>query len=236
MDERKAATLQVIEHKGDSWDVLISTGEVDRDQDTIDPLGWQIDSYMKNPVVMWGHDYMGVTPAGGVPIGKTTALSITSDGPVAKFEFRQPANSGDFVNIVRSAWDQGILNAASVGFRPIKWADRADGGRDFQQQELLEWSIVAIPANGAALRRSYETSLKAAGMGALLDDPRLFKGATIKDETPAPVEVAPPVTPETPVQPEVIPPTEEEDEAEDERMEQLLSEFVSNIRELLNNG
>lgn len=215
MSERKAATLKVIKADKDSWNVLISTGDVDRDSDTINPLGWQVDSYMKNPVVMWGHDYMGITPAGGVPIGKTTSLSITPEGPVATFEFRQPAHAGDFVNIVRSAWEQGILQAASVGFRPLKWSDRENGGRDFHEQELLEWSIVAIPANGAALRRSYETALKAAGMGALLKDDQ----------------------PQDEAQPEAAPPAvsvDDNEAADDDRLALLLAEFLATIRELIN--
>ena len=54
----------------------------------------------------------------------------------------------------------GFLAATSVGFRPLKWeytSDLARGaddwfpGIDFEQQELVEFSIVTVPANPEAL-------------------------------------------------------------------------------------
>lgn len=229
----KSATLKVVAKGENSWDVLISTGDVDRDRDTIAPMGWKVDSYLKNPIVLWAHDYAGFTPTGGVPVGKTTGLTLTAEGPVATFEFRQPANDADFVNVVRSAWEQGILNAASVGFNPLKWSEREDGGRDYQEQELLEWSIVPVPANAGALRRSYEVALKAAGMGALLEP-------AIKDAEPDPPATEPPVTADPPtVEPPPAEPEPEplaDDTTEDTteaQLAQVLSQFISNIREIL---
>lgn len=169
MNIHKTATLKVLDGKQDGpWDVLISTDNEDRMHDTIDQNGWVVDAYMKNPVVMWAHDYYGFTPSGGVPVGLTSGLRLDAQGLIATFDFRKPASEQDFVNIVRSAWTQGVLRAASVGFNPIEMQDNQLGGKDFKKQELLEWSICAIPANGEALRRSYELALKAAGMEALL--------------------------------------------------------------------
>jgi hypothetical protein len=54
----------------------------------------------------------------------------------------------------------GYLSATSVGFRPIKWDFSSDPERDgggwmpgidFDQQELVELSIVAVPSNPEAL-------------------------------------------------------------------------------------
>lgn len=189
MTIHKSATLEVLDGKqGGPWDVLISTNRLDRDRDTINPAGWRIDDYMKNPIVMWAHDYMGMTPAGGVPVGITQRLVIDQQGPIATFNFRQPANDYDFVNVVRSAWEQEILRAASVGFSPIEAEENERGGRDFRSQDLLEWSIVAIPSNADALRRSYELALKAAGMDMLLDVPEAMAKRTF-DMKPAGVSV-----------------------------------------------
>lgn len=165
----KSATIQVLDSKNDSWDVLISTDDEDRAHDTVEQSGWEVNAYMRNPVVMWSHDYHGFTPAGGVPVGITHALRLDALGLIANFSFRKAANEGDFVNIVRSAWEQEVLRAASVGFNPIEMQDNQMGGKHFRRQELLEWSICAIPMNSASLRRSYEQALKAAGMEALLN-------------------------------------------------------------------
>lgn len=166
----KSATIEVLDGKANGpWDILISTDRLDRDRDTINQLGWRVGDYMKNPVVMWSHDYHGYTPAGGVPIGKTHTLRVDTLGLIANFDFRQPANEHDFVSVIRSAWEQEVLRAASVGFQPVEWGDNESGGKGFKTQDLLEWSLTAIPANADALRRSYQLALKAAGMDALLD-------------------------------------------------------------------
>ena len=36
---------------------VISTGAVDRDGDTIDPKGWDLTAYRRNPTVLWQHDH-----------------------------------------------------------------------------------------------------------------------------------------------------------------------------------
>src|SRR5438477_9563106 len=71
----------------------------------------------------------------------------------------------------------GYLNAASVGFLPLKYSrvdpnsDRPDadrgqrGGIDFEQQELLEHSIVPVPSNPAALVEA-RSALKSADWSA----------------------------------------------------------------------
>jgi hypothetical protein len=45
-----------------------------------------------------------------------------------------------------------MVNATSVGFRPLKYEPNEHGGTHFAEQELLEFSIVPIPANAAAVR------------------------------------------------------------------------------------
>lgn len=129
----------------------ITTGAVDRDGDTIDVSGWDIAQYVKNPVVLWAHD------SRSLPIGKALEVITGPDKLSALDEFttRDLNPLGDMVfNLV----DQGFLNAVSVGFRPTKWAfneDRGSGGwmpaYDFMEQELLEHSVVPVPANPEAL-------------------------------------------------------------------------------------
>lgn len=124
---------------------VISTASVDRDNDTIAVAGWKLDSYKRNPVVLWAHDYSQL------PIGKATGVGIENGKLVATAEFADH----DFADTVLRLIDGGFLNATSVGFRPIKSAlNRERGGQDFIEQELLEFSIVPVPANSEALRRA----------------------------------------------------------------------------------
>ena len=60
---------------------LISTDAVDRDNDTLDPKGWQLDSYKANPIVAFAHDYKSL------PIAKCTSIAPTMRGLEATAEF-----------------------------------------------------------------------------------------------------------------------------------------------------
>ena len=37
-------------------DFILSNGAVDRDFDTVNPDGWELENFRKNPVVLWMHD------------------------------------------------------------------------------------------------------------------------------------------------------------------------------------
>lgn len=93
------------------------------------------DRYMRNPVVLWQHDRMGG------PVAKTTAIKRRADGRIeAEFEFLDDDERADKV---RNAWEKGFLNAASITWQPGP------------PPELLEWSIVAVPADPDAVRSAH---------------------------------------------------------------------------------
>jgi phage head maturation protease len=133
----------------------ISTGAVDRDNDTISVKGWKLDNYTRSPVVFYNHEtYM-------FPIGKTVQIGIEKNALVATVEFvpaSVPGGAGENAETVFQLVDGGFLCAASVGFMPLEYAtakDRMDDddwwpALDFTSQELMEWSIVTIPANPEA--------------------------------------------------------------------------------------
>lgn len=125
---------------------LISTDAVDRDGDVIDPKGWDLTAYKGSPVVLWSHDY--TQP----PIAKTVHIETTKTGLSATAEF--PVKGVyPFADTVYELLKGGFLSASSVGFKPIaseKAVDR-EKGFNFSKQELLEWSVVPVPANPEAL-------------------------------------------------------------------------------------
>lgn len=123
----------------------VSTGTVDRDGDVINPKGWQLDNYRKNPVVLFGHDYKSL------PVAKATAITQTASGLVATAEFPAKGTYA-FADTVYDMLKAGFLSATSVGFRPIKSQPHSETkGTQFDEQELLEFSIVPVPANSEAL-------------------------------------------------------------------------------------
>jgi len=124
---------------------VISTGGEDREKDVIDPGGWAIDNYMANPVVMFAHDY------NSLPVAKTISLEMHGESLVATAQFAE-AELNPLAEQVFQMLKGGFLTGASVGFRPTEFAyNETRGGIDFASQELLEFSVVPVPANPQAL-------------------------------------------------------------------------------------
>jgi len=133
----------------DELEFIASDESVDRYGDIIRVDGWQLDAFRRNPVVLFGHD----THA---PIG--TAPRVWKDGSKLRAAIKLAAEgTSEMVNAVRSLIAQKIIRAVSVGFRPtaepLALRDDEDNrtGWEFIGQELLELSLVAVPANPQAL-------------------------------------------------------------------------------------
>lgn len=124
-------------------DFVITTATLDRDGDTIDPAGWDLANYLKNPVVLWGHD------SWSPPIGKCTELRITPTGLQAKAQFATK-DENPLADTVYKLLLGGFLNSVSVGFRSTR-REYTDTGVAYKAQELLEFSVVSIPSNPDAL-------------------------------------------------------------------------------------
>ena len=172
--QHKTFTAELVSKSDAGGRIVISTAGCDRDRDRVMSRGAVLDNYQKNPVVMWGHSY-------GAPadvIGRTTNIDVQDGGITADFELRPAANDQDPQNIVRLLWDGGWVRTASIGFRPIEMQPNEYGGNDITAWELLEWSLVPIPANQDALR------LAAKALDMTGDD---TKDAAPDGDTPAPV-------------------------------------------------
>lgn len=121
-----------------------TTPALDRVQDTIDPMG----AKFTNPLVLL-HQHNHDAPIGSVTFKKPTAKGI-------EFEAEIPviAEAGPLKDRVDTAWGEivhGLVRAVSIGFRPLKYAFKEDGGIEFQEVEIFELSSVAIPANAEAV-------------------------------------------------------------------------------------
>ena len=124
---------------------IISTGSADREKDIISPTGWDTTNYLKNPVVLFAHDY------NSLPVARTTSLKQEGDTLIAEAEFADEALNPAAEQVYQML-RQGYLRGASVGFRPLAFQYNEErGGVDFQKQELLEFSVVPVPANPGAL-------------------------------------------------------------------------------------
>ncbi len=119
----------------------------------LDLAGVDFTNYKRNPVVLWGHDdgsFFSNGAAGGVPIARTLRIGRDDEDRIlAEFEFLQ---GDDFAQKVENAWDQGFLQAASIRWMPIKTRELDNGNVLSEESDMLEWSIVSIPADPDTLK------------------------------------------------------------------------------------
>ncbi len=131
--------------------IIISTISPDRGGDRVNPKGGHFENYMKNPVIMWLHDYRGITPAAGIPIARCPGLTVTDSDIIS--EEPQFLDGDPFAERVKNAWQKGFIKTASIGFAPLSDPKTNEfNGYDFDDWELLEWSLVPIPMNAEAMR------------------------------------------------------------------------------------
>ena len=137
--------------------VTIAANDRARSAPDLDLNGLRFDNYRRNPVVMWAHDSVGRSPSGGLPIGRTLAISRAPNGAIiAEFEFLE---NDAFAQRIRNAWDKGFLRAASISWLPLESRPASNGRLRDVRSELLEWSIVSIPADPDALRETHRRML-----------------------------------------------------------------------------
>jgi len=122
-----------------TFEVVISTDDIDRSGDVIDQSGWDLTNYKNNPIVLYGHDYQSL------PIGVTDNIEVVGNKLIAKGRFA-PADANPFAQQVRKLYDLGILRTTSVGF-----IVKEITGKKITKQELLEYSFVPVPCNAQAL-------------------------------------------------------------------------------------
>ena len=128
-------------------DFIGSAESKDRHGDIVKSDGWMLDSYLKNPVFLWGHD------SRGLPIGKAIDVKVNGEEKRLEFKIKFAVEEYPFAATVYKLYKNGFLNATSVGFIPHE--GEYDGEKDafvFTKNELLELSAVTVPANPDALR------------------------------------------------------------------------------------
>jgi len=152
---------------------VISMGTVDRDDDTVDINGWDVNDWLKNPQVLWAHDYYGTAVSSPEGIGLTTlglgeGLTFT-DGRMESVVAFQPRELNPLAHTIAQLvlHARRFIRAASVGFKPLKYAfneDRERFGVDFLKQLLLEWSICPIGSHPDTLSEAKSLGIELAGL------------------------------------------------------------------------
>lgn len=130
-----------------TFTAVASTATVDRHGEIVSPAGWDLENFKKNPVLLWSHDH--TIPA----IGKATKIWIEGFGDAAKLMFSGVWQTvTDEGKAAAQLVADGILNSFSVGFIPSEME-----GNTYTEQELLEISLVNVPANPDAMMLAYKS-------------------------------------------------------------------------------
>lgn len=146
---RKADFAEPTDQGGRVRRFVISDETQDRHGDVIVTNGWRFENFKSNPVVLWAHN------SRDLPIG-TASIIAESTRTLADIDFAT-ADVNPFADSVFRLVEAKILRATSVGFKPLAPPEpRFDGdgnwiGFKFIAQELLELSVVAVPALPTAL-------------------------------------------------------------------------------------
>lgn len=150
---------------------IISSSAKDRHRTVLNMDGWQLDNYGRNPVVGYQHnlygDNMCVAPNPDDVIGKSRVWIQAIEGDKKVLMGEVTFETADLNPLAEKIFRKilaGTLSAASVGFleigkgKKVTKQDEAGNVVDstyfFQGQELLEWSIVNIPSNAEATKKS----------------------------------------------------------------------------------
>ena len=134
----------------------MTTTSIDVDGDVVIPSGGDLSRFVKNPIVMWAHNYS--EPC----IGRALEVRSSKDTLQAKIQFAQTPRATEIWQLVKG----GFLKCNSIGF--IATNTLHSGNEDFKDYckkntvdknckriitkwTLLENSIVNIPSNEDAL-------------------------------------------------------------------------------------
>ncbi len=147
---------------------MATTPEMDRVNDTIDPMG----AKFTNPLTLLR------AHRSDMPIGSVMFKKPTSKGIEFEAEIPVIAEEGELKSRLDMAWGEikaGLVRAVSIGFRALKYAFKDDGGIEFQEIEIYELSTVAIPANAGAMITSVKSIDKQLRQAAGVPEPTLPK-------------------------------------------------------------
>ena len=167
------AEIKSVNKEEGTFEVVASSGKVDRLGDTIDPKGWYLTNYKKNPVILWSHSTGGMF--GGVavpPVARADKVWVEDE---KELKIKGRFADTPFAQELKTLVEGGFLNAVSVGFLPLVETKKGDieiegkmyrratdeeikkgiydneYGEKFTKQELLEVSWVSVPALPQAL-------------------------------------------------------------------------------------
>lgn len=176
--------IQRAEKKSENEPIIsfvATDGSEDRHGSRINPNGWDLASYKRNPVILWGHDQKIPAIGSGVEIAlENGRMSI--DVRFAVDEWDVPG-MGNLAMLLFRLAEKNVIRAMSTSFIPKKWRDlQAETIPSFfaenvyyEQNEMTENSIVNVPSNRNALKKAISDSIISENEATLLGLDAMFR-------------------------------------------------------------
>lgn len=129
----------------DPLEFVMSDETVDRYGDVIEAKGWRLSNFANNPVALFSHDSK-------LPVGVWKDVRVEGGALKGRLELL-PRGMSPRVDEIRAFVEAGMLRAVSVGFHGVSGAidQLPNGGVRYKAAELVECSLVSVPANPNAL-------------------------------------------------------------------------------------
>jgi HK97 family phage prohead protease/HK97 family phage major capsid protein len=148
-ENTRASDSEMVVHKTHSSEVngmefVLSDETPDRLDDVIMSNGWLLDNFRKNPVALFGHrsDFI---------VGKWQNIRVVDNQLKGHLKLA-PKGASERIDEIRTLVEADILRAVSVGFKAVSHEPRKDShGVTYTKSDLVEVSLVAVPANPNAL-------------------------------------------------------------------------------------
>lgn len=163
--------IKAVDRKARTATFTVNTLALDSYREIVMPEGMDSARYESNPVFLAGHNWYSLDAV----LGK--AVSIKADPNEIEMQFLFATEENPAAATAFELVSGGFLNATSIGFRPLAWVDSVDqlseeqqtrviaalnrqgkttgdADRIYTKWELLEVSLVIIPANPEALGKA----------------------------------------------------------------------------------
>ena len=143
------------EKENDIFTFIVSTPEVDRYGTIIVPSGIDYTAYLSNPIVLAQHD------SDEWPIGRCLGFAMNGENLEATIQIECITEEGKKLTKLINA---GYVKAVSVGIIPTEYEEQTIDGQKvtvYTKSELVEFSVVSVPANRQALlKKSLKTLIQ----------------------------------------------------------------------------
>src|SRR6266436_4517309 len=80
LDFKTIEKLRKAKEENGTFDVIISTEDLDRSGEIVRQNGWELANYKNNPIVLWGHDYYSLPIGICIETYETTVHGVPATG------------------------------------------------------------------------------------------------------------------------------------------------------------